>query len=127
MINKNEFSLLRKLTLFYLVLSNEFEPLDTLLNRARINIKNINFHHIKRNLIPMLKVGTKIDINKYKNDVLLFIDKLFVLTPQEAKFMDLYNSGKLEASLLLDDEIAAKANKHPMAKWKVKVRTNEEK
>ncbi len=105
--------------MFYLVLSNDFEQLDTLLTRARINIENINFHHIKRNLIPMLKVGTTINVDEYKNGVLLFIDKLFVLTPQEAKFMDLYNSGKLEASLLFDDEIAVKAHKHPMAKWKI--------
>lgn len=119
-IKEEEYDMLRKNVLFYLLLSNEFESLEVLLNRFKENIKGIDYNNIRRNLIPMLKVGTKIDIEELKDNVVNYIDELFVLTKDEQKYIELYNAGQFKPFLLFEDEKIVKAIiNHPMAIWKM--------
>lgn len=119
-IKEEEYDMLRKNVLFYLLLSNEFESLEVLLNRFKENIKGIDYNNIRRNLIPMLKVGTKIDIEALKDNVVNYINELFVITNDEQKYIELYNKGQFKPSLLFDDKTIVEAIKnHPMVVWKM--------
>lgn len=119
-IKEEECDILRKVVIFYLLLSNEFELLEVLLKRFKENIKWIDYNNIRRNLIPMLKVGTTIDIEELKVNVVNYIDKLLVLTKDEQKYVELYNQGKFKPSLLFEDEnIVETIENHPMAIWKM--------
>lgn len=119
-IKKEEFGMLRKIVIYYLLLSNEFEPLQELINKFKRNMEMIDFNHIKRNLIPMLKVGSVIDINNLNEIIVKFMDELFILTKNEQKYIDLYNEGKYNPSLLFAKDIASKLENHPIAIWKMK-------
>lgn len=91
-----------------------------MLNRFKENIEGIDYNNIRRNLIPMLKVGTTIDIEELKVNVVNYIDKLLVLTKDEQKYVELYNQGKFKPSLLFEDENIVKViMNHPMAIWKM--------
>ncbi|NLN50247.1 MAG: nucleotidyl transferase AbiEii/AbiGii toxin family protein [Acholeplasmataceae bacterium] len=119
-IKKEEHDTLRKTVIFYLLLSNEFEPLEVLLNRFKTNIKEIDFNNIRRNLLPMLKIGTNIDVEELKEEVLNYIDKLLVITNDEQRYIDLYNQGQYEPSFLFEqDNIVSEIKDHPMAVWKM--------
>lgn len=119
-IKEEHYDMLRKVVIFYLSLSNEFKSLDVLLNRFKENIKGIDYNNIRRNLIPMLKVGTKIDIEELKLNVVNYIDELFVLTKDEQKYVELYNEGEFKPSLLFKDKNIVEAIiNHPMAIWKM--------
>ena len=117
-IKQEEMESLRKISIFFLVLANEFESIELLLNRFRTSMQNINYFNYKRNLVPMLKVGITIDVSSYENVVLSFINKLFTLNYTEMEFINSYNSGAFKPELLFNEEMANKAIKHPMIIWK---------
>ena len=117
-IKQEEMESLRKISIFFLVLANEFESIELLLNRFRTSMQNINYFNYKRNLVPMLKVGIAIDVSSYENVVLSFINKLFTLNYTEMEFINSYNSGAFKPELLFNEEMANKAIKHPMIIWK---------
>ena len=117
-IKQEEMESLRKISIFFLVLANEFESIELLLNRFRTSIQNINYFNYKRNLVPMLKVGITIDVSSYEYVVLSFINKLFTLNYTEMEFINSYNSGAFKPELLFNEEMANKAIKHPMIIWK---------
>jgi|LSQX01.3.fsa_nt_gb predicted nucleotidyltransferase component of viral defense system len=117
---EEEYEILRKTVIFYLLLSNEFESLEALLNRFKININKIDFKNIKRNLIPMLKLGTNINVKELKEIVINYIEKLLVITKEEERYIALYNQGKYEPFLLFNQEnIVDKIKDHPMVMWKM--------
>lgn len=117
-IKQEEMESLRKISIFFLVLANEFESIELLLNRFRTSMQNINYFNYKRNLVPMLKVGITIDVSSYEYVVLSFINKLFTLNYTEMEFINSYNSGAFKPELLFNEEMANKAIKHPMIIWK---------
>ena len=118
-IQDDELEMLKKCSIFYLLISNEFQSLNELLNQFKVNMKNISYNLIKRNLIPMLHVGEKIDAEIFKQTVTEFIEKLFELTESEQKYINLFNAGKYNPELLFNKEIADMIKEHPMALWKV--------
>ena len=119
-IFNNELDILKKCSIFYLLTSNEFQPLDELMKQFKKNLKNMSFSVLKRNLIPMLHVGERIDIIAFKQTVSQFIEMLFELTEDEQKYIDSFNSGKYNPKLLFNNEIADKIKEHPMVLWKMK-------
>lgn len=116
----SELDMLKKCSIFYLLTSNEFQPLSDLLNQFKKNMGNLSFSAIKRNLIPLLHVGERIDIDALKNTVSHFIETLFELTETEQKYIDSFNAGEFNPELLFDKEIADILKEHPMALWKMK-------
>lgn len=119
-VKKDDNDMLRKSSIFYLLLSNKFQPLEDLLKQFKENISNIEFHNIKKNLIPMLKIGVSINIENLKTTVNEFVDELFVLDENEKKYIELYNSGIYQPSLLFDDATSDNLKNHPMVEWKMR-------
>lgn len=94
-INNDEMDMLRKCSIFYLLTSNEFQELDILTNQFKVTMKNMTFRTIRRNLVPMLHLGTRIDIDKFKTSVVDFIDELFSnINSSEYEYIQSYNSGE---------------------------------
>lgn len=119
-ISDDEMDMLRKCSIFYLLTSNEFQTLDVLVNQFKATMKNMTFHTIRRNLIPMLHVGTRIDLEKFKNLVIDFINEVFgSLTASEKEYIDSFNLGIYKPELLFTSEIAKVMERHPMALWKM--------
>lgn len=116
----SELDMLKKCSIFYLLASNEFQPLGDLLNQFKKNMENLSFSAIKRNLIPLLHVGETIDIDDFKQTVSQFIETLFELTETEQKYIDSFNEGKYNPELLFDKTIANRLREHPMVLWKMK-------
>ncbi|MDY0295214.1 MAG: nucleotidyl transferase AbiEii/AbiGii toxin family protein [Acholeplasmataceae bacterium] len=116
----NELDILKKCSIFYLLMSNEFQPFGDLLNQFKKNMENLSFSAIKRNLIPLLHVGETIDIDDFKQTVSQFIGTLFELTETEQKYIDSFNEGKYNPELLFDKAIADRLKEHPMVLWKMK-------
>ncbi|MFU8786677.1 MAG: nucleotidyl transferase AbiEii/AbiGii toxin family protein, partial [Candidatus Izemoplasmataceae bacterium] len=115
----NESDILKKCSIFYLLMSNEFQPFGDLLNQFKKNMENLSFSAIKRNLIPLLHVGETIDIDDFKQTVSQFIETLFELTETEQKYIDSFNEGKFNPELLFHRTIADRLKEHPMALWKM--------
>lgn len=115
----SELDLLKKCSIFYLLMSNEFQPFGDLLNQFKKNMENLSFSAIKRNLIPLLHVGEGIDTDAFKQTVSQFIETLFKLTETEQKYIDSFNAGEFNPELLFDKAIADRLKEHPMALWKM--------
>jgi len=115
----SELDMLKKCSIFYLLTSNEFQPLGDLLNQFKKNMENMSFLAIKRNLIPLLHVGQTIDIDDFKQTVSQFIETLFELTETEQKFINSFNEGIYNPELLFDKTIADRLKEHPMVLWKM--------
>jgi len=116
----NELDILKKCSIFYILMSNEFQPFGDLLNQFKKNMENLSFSAIKRNLIPLLHVGERIDTDAFKQTVSQFIETLFELTETEQKYIDSFNAGEFNPELLFDKAIADRLKEHPMALWKMK-------
>lgn len=116
----NELDILKKCSIFYLLMSNEFQLFDDLLNQFKKNMDNLSFSAIKRNLIPLLHVGERIDTDALKKTVSQFIETLFRLTENEQKYIDSFNAGEFYPELLFEKAIADRLKEHPMALWKMK-------
>jgi predicted nucleotidyltransferase component of viral defense system len=115
----NELEMLKKSSIFYLSMSNEFQPFGDLLNQFKKNLENMSFSAVKRNLIPLLHVGETIDMDVFKQSVSQFIQTLFELTETEQKYIDLFNAGEFNPELLFDKAIADRLKEHPMVLWKM--------
>lgn len=115
----SELDMLKKCSIFYLLTSNEFQSLGDLLNQFKKNMENMSFSAIKRNLIPLLHVGERIDTDAFKQTVSQFIETLFKLTETEQKYIDSFNAGEFNPELLFDKAIADRLKEHPMALWKM--------
>lgn len=115
----SDLDMLKKCSIFYLLTSNEFQSLGDLLNQFKKNMKNMSFSAIKRNLIPLLHVGERIDTDAFKQTVSQFIETLFELTETEQKYIDSFNAGEFNPELLFDKAIADRLKEHPMVLWKM--------
>lgn len=119
-IKKENMSLLKRITIFYIFISNETYDFNKIIAQFEINIKNINFSNIKKNLIPLLNIGAKFDYSILINTVFSFIDTFFKLDDDELEFVNLFSNGKFNFELIFDKEIAEKLYYHPMVLWKLK-------
>ena len=120
----SELDMLKKCSIFYLLMSNEFQPFGDLLNQFKKNMENLSYSAIKRNLIPLLHVGETIDIDDFKQTVSQFIETLFELTETEQKYIDSFNEGKFNPELLFHKTIADRLKEHPMVLWKMMNQNN---
>jgi len=114
-----EYSLLKKSALFYLSLSIDNLNLTETLANANKKIAEMSNRDIKRALIPVLKRGESFDIHAVSVVVNDFINQLFVLSPDETKYLIQFNEGIYLPQLLFsDEEITNRIKNHPMALWK---------
>lgn len=118
-IINTELDNLRKCSIFYLMTSNEFQTIEELINQFKSNMQNMTFRVIRRNLIPMMHTGTRIDIEPFKKNVVKFIEELFQLSKDEQEFVDSFIKGEYKPELLFDEKTASNIKEHPMAIWKM--------
>ena len=118
-IVNNELSYLRKCSIFYLLTSNEFQPLEELIKQFKSSMQNMTFRVIRRSLIPMMHTGVNVDLDQLKKSVVDFIEELFILTQDENKFVNSFIKGEYKPELLFKEHIASKIKEHPMALWKM--------
>ena len=106
---------LRKAIVFYLSLNNVFEINNNSLSR----INTIDRQNIKTELQPVLKKNETFNLEDAKKSVIDMLGKLLVLTENEKQYLTEFSKGNYSPSLLFDEPIASRVEKHPMAKWRV--------
>ena len=107
---------LRKFTVFYMSLDGLFKVDESSFDR----IKTIDQNDIKKELFPVLPKESGFDLVKTKEDVVMFLDGLLMLTENEKKYLEEFAKGHFDPDLLFDKPSdAERASKHPMAKWRV--------
>ncbi len=118
-IHENEIDSLRYCSIFYLMTSNDFLSLETLLDNFKINLDYLDEDNISKNLIPMLHIDETLDINLMKKRVLNFVTKLLQPNEREKAFIKTFIQGEYKPELLFDKNLANRLIDHPMAKWKM--------
>lgn len=112
----SEQSSLRKIVILYLAIGGNTPPKSEFNFNA---IDNLNFSHIKRKLIPVLKKSDKFEFETAKSEVKTYLTKLMMLSDNEKQFVEKFNQKLYQPELLFDEhEIVNRIKDHPMAIWK---------
>ncbi len=119
-IKKSDLSMLKKCAIFYLMTSNDEQTIEKLLEDYYTNMLNTTFYNIRRNLIPILHIGTQIDLENMKEVVNGFINSLFVLNKEEMSFVNSFIDSKYHPERLFEKSISSRIKNHPMALWKTR-------
>ena len=120
-MSQTDMNLLRKCTVFYLMTSNAGLSVEDLILKFVQNTEYLTNHTLKKRLVPLLKKGSVMDIEKMKNSVNTFIHELLALTENESEYVTEFLIGNHVPSLLFDEEpISARLMNHPMAIWKMR-------
>lgn len=112
-MNKN---ILRKLTIFYLSLDGTLE-----INEKAFNKIEITRNSVKKELLPLLRKKENFHLEEVYKDVMYFVKDLLTLTENEKKYLIEFSKGNYDPYLLFDEKEAKRAEKHPMAKWRVHI------
>ena len=116
--NTFDFTLLRKIVVFYLAVGGSSAPTTTF---DLSGIKDISFSQIRATLLPMLRKGDKFDFEIAKTEILHFLAILGQFNDNEIEFINFFNQKQYKPELLFDDQnIINRIAAHPMAIWKTK-------
>lgn len=107
--------ILKKIVIFYLSLDGIYKVDDNLF----LNISSLTFSSIRKELFPVIKKGTKFDLEVVKESVIKKLIDLLTLDDNEKEYLKEFSKGNFNPSLLFDNDIALRADKHPMALWKI--------
>ncbi len=124
LINRNtiqNYSLIKKIALFYVVISAE-KPIvfEDIFSEAIKKIEALNYNRIKESLLPVLHLKSELDIQKMIETVTTKLNEFFLLTEEEQKFIDNFNNNVYSPNLLFSDFVTNDLLNHPMALWKIK-------
>lgn len=124
LINRNtiqNYSLIKKIALFYVVISAE-KPIvfEDIFSEAIRKIEALNYNRIKESLLPVLHLKSELDIQKMIETVTTKLNEFFLLTEEEQKFIDNFNNNVYSPNLLFSDFVTNDLLNHPMALWKIK-------
>ncbi len=106
---------LRKAVVFYLSLDGVFKIDETTFK----GINAISGSAIKKELLPVLKKGEWFDLSKTKESVVKNLSGLLSLERNESLYLEEFSKGNYDSNLLFEKPIAERAEKHPMAKWRI--------
>lgn len=117
---KEELTLLRKATIFYLTVGSSRKSDNTPIEFSSFpQIDKIRFPQIRSQLLPVLRHSEYFDFEKAKTKVKNFLSDLLVLTDKEKEYVARFNNRSYHPELLFDDKVIIKRiQKHPMALWK---------
>lgn len=117
---KEELTLLRKATIFYLTVGSSRKSDNTPIEFSSFpQIDKIRFPQIRSQLLPVLRHSEYFDFEKAKTKVKNFLSDLLVLTDKEKEYVVRFNNRSYHPELLFDDKvIIERIQKHPMALWK---------
>ena len=115
-----DIDLIRKITIFYLILGNDL-PFDFDIKFVEcINkIESLNYNKIRDNLIPVLHLENKININENKKYLINRLKFMFKLNDNERNFIIEFNNGNFNKNLLFEEYNVSNLIQHPMIKWKL--------
>lgn len=118
--SKEELTLLRKATIFYLTVGSSRKSDNTPIEFSSFpQIDKIRFPQIRSQLLPVLRHSEYFDFEKAKTKVKNFLSDLLVLTDKEKEYVVRFNNRSYHPELLFDDKvIIERIQKHPMALWK---------
>ena len=114
-LNDIDLNTLKKVAVFYLSLDGIYKINEELFE----SIEAINYHAIKKELLPVLKKHNNFNIEKAKERVIKNLSDLLRLSPEEIKYLDEFSKGNYNPNLLFDEPTATRASNHPMAKWRI--------
>lgn len=116
-----DYSLVKKIALFYIVISAE-KPIifEEIFAEAISKMKSLNYFTIRGTLIPVIHSKTEVDIRNMVDTVTERIKSMFILTESEKQFIDCFNKNKYEPDLLFNGYQTNDLSMHPMARWKTK-------
>lgn len=117
LFDESEYELLRKCIVFYASVSSD--KINKAFDTSAID--GLEFSKIRRDLFPVLRKKDNFRLEERKAEAKRFIEKLMVLTLEEAEYLELFEAGEYRPELLFKDEnILRNVTGHPMALWKMK-------
>ncbi len=117
LFDESEYELFRKCIIFYSSISAD--KINKTFDTSAID--GLEFSKIRRDLFPVLRKKDNFNLDERKEEAKKFIKKLMVLAPEEAKYLELFETGEYRPELLFEnDEIIRNIGEHPMAIWKMK-------
>ncbi len=121
MVSMNLFSeeenMFRKCIILYRTLTSK----NLNMNFDTSAIDGLTFSKIKTDLLPVLAVKEKFDLEERKKLAKKYIATLMQPTVQEMEYMEHFIAKEYKPELLFeDDEIVARIRNHPMALWRCK-------
>lgn len=117
--HEKDFQLIKKIAIFYATIGSDkpvyFEDLCAI---AFKRMRSFNYNKIRATLIPVLHKGERIVIEDICAEVILELEKMFILDENEKEFVAQYNAGIYLPSLLFKGIDVNDVSNHPMALWK---------
>jgi len=123
LVSKKDYELLKKIIVFYYVLSNHDTSLFESIENLKNNLDRLGYKEIKKSLIPVLNKNDKFDSNIASNMVMDFLNEVLVLTEKEKDFIDCSKSSEFRMELLFSEEFE-RLNDHPRIKWLIQNKNN---
>jgi len=113
-------SLLRKILVFYMTVGSNENAKDVNIEHIDASkIKDINFSHIRAQLLPVLRKSENFDFEKVKVNVLSFLNDFMQFDASEIEYVEQFRKGNYQPSLLFGEgELCDRIKDHPMALWK---------
>lgn len=116
LFKQKELELLRKSIVFYTAISQEEIPKNYDVNV----IDRITIRKIRTDLLPVIRKGEFVDLERIKIKVEDFLVELMRLTPNEKNFLGLFTEKQYHPDLLFDDPaVLHRIKDHPMVLWKM--------
>ena len=117
LFDESECELLRKCIIFYASISAE--KINKTFDTSAID--RLDFSKIRRDLFPVLRKKDNFNLEERKSKAKEFIRELMILTPEETKYLKLFETGIYRPELLFSDkQILENVAKHPMVLWKMR-------
>jgi len=117
LFDESEYELLRKCIIFYASISAE--KINKTFDTSAID--RLDFSKIRRDLFPVLRKKDNFNLEERKNKAKEFIRELMILTPEETKYLKLFETGIYRPELLFSDkQILENVAEHPMVLWKMR-------
>lgn len=121
----NDLRLIKKIVLFYVVMSSQIPiDFDELLKSCIDDINSIDYNKMRENVLYLLHRFIKIDIEEMKSYVESNIRDIFKLNENELMFISEYNNGNFNQDLLFEDYTIERLDRHPMLNWMMKQNNN---
>ncbi len=121
LFNNQEYEIVKKCTIFYIAIGKESDKsFDKLVDDFYLKIDTFITERIPQYLSSTLRTNDKFNMCDAVNMIKIFIKKLLLLTDDEIKFLNDFDSGVYNPSLLFNDkQIIDRIINHPMALWKI--------
>lgn len=114
--DESEYDTLRKSVLFYWAVGKTGTFRE---NIPLPKMDSLDFQKVRQTLFPVIKKGSKLDLDDMKKTVSAFCAGLLSTSGMEKRFLHEFSRGNYRPQLLFDDaDTVDRVRNHPMALWK---------